>query len=100
MERSARVSRPQLVYVLADNSGSTRGAKASAATRGIREMLIQCQLKGPSGRHRSYFRFVLIRFGSHAITSHRGITTTHKSAVASLVTLNFQTSQNVSMLSA
>ena len=67
MERSVRVSRPQLVCVLADNSGSMRGAKAEAATRGIREMLMQCQMKGPSGRHRSYFRFILIRFGSHAV---------------------------------
>lgn len=67
MERSVKVSRPQLVCVLADNSGSMRGEKAEAATRGIREMLMQCQMKGPSGRHRSYFRFVLIRFGSHAV---------------------------------
>lgn len=33
--RSARQSRPQLVCVLADNSGSMRGAKAQAATGGI-----------------------------------------------------------------
>ncbi|MBI1315215.1 hypothetical protein GC176_28340 [bacterium] len=66
MERTVRATRPQLVCVLADNSGSMRGAKAEAATRGIREMLMKCQMKGPPGRDRSYFRFVLIQFGSHA----------------------------------
>ena len=66
MQRSIRTSRPQLVCVLADNSGSMRGPKAEAATRGLREMLLNCQMKGPRGHDRSYFRFVLIRFGSHA----------------------------------
>ena len=66
MKRSARSSRPQLVCVLADNSGSMRGDKANAATEGIRELLFECQTRGPRGPHRSYFRFVLIRFGSNA----------------------------------
>lgn len=71
MARSIAVSRPQLVCVLADNSGSMRGAKAEAATRGIRQMLMKCQMKGPFGWHRSYFQFVLIRFGSHAAVDER-----------------------------
>jgi uncharacterized protein YegL len=54
------------VCILADNSGSMRGRKAEAATRGLREMLLNCQMKGPRGQDRSYYRFVLIRFGSHA----------------------------------
>ena len=66
MARTARQSRPQLVCVLADDSGSMLGEKAKAATRGIREMLMQCQCRGPRGRDRSYFRFVLIPFGSLA----------------------------------
>lgn len=64
--RQARQSRPQLVCVLADNSGSMRGPKAEAATNGIREMLMQCQSRGPRGRGRSYFQFVLIKFGDKA----------------------------------
>ncbi len=66
MGRKARQSRPQLVYVLADNSGSMAGPKADAATAGIREMLLRCQTTGPRGPERSYFRLVLIRFGSTA----------------------------------
>ena len=42
--RQARQSRPQLVVVLADNSGSMAGDKAQAATQGIREMLMECQI--------------------------------------------------------
>ena len=64
--RSARQSRPQLVCVLADNSGSMRGAKAQAATEGIREMVWECQSKGPRGPERSYFQLVLIQFGCRA----------------------------------
>ena len=66
MQRTARNSRPQLVCVLADNSGSMRGDKAHAATEGIRELLLECQTRGPRGRDRSYFRFVMIRFGNEA----------------------------------
>ena len=66
MQRTARSSRPQLVCVLADNSGSMRGPKAHAATEGIRELLLECQTRGPRGRDRSYFRFVMIRFGNEA----------------------------------
>ena len=64
--RSAKQSRPQLVCVLADNSGSMRGAKAQAATEGIREMVWECQSKGPRGPERSYFQLVLIQFGCRA----------------------------------
>lgn len=66
MTRQARRSRPQLVCILADNSGSMRGPKAEAATHGIREMLMRCQSRGPRGRDRSYFRLVLIEFGDTA----------------------------------
>ena len=62
MPRIARQTRPQLVCVLADNSGSMAGEKAQAATRGIREMLMECQSRGPEGPDRSYFKFLLIRF--------------------------------------
>ncbi|MDA7979474.1 MAG: VWA domain-containing protein [Pirellulales bacterium] len=66
MARKARQTRPQLVCVLADNSGSMAGPKAKAATEGIREMLLRCQTTGPRGPERSYFRFVLIPFGTTA----------------------------------
>ena len=66
MKRTTRRSRPQLVCVLADNSGSMAGPKAQAATEGIQEMLLECQATGPRGADRSYFRLVLIRFGSKA----------------------------------
>ncbi len=66
MPRIARQTRPQLVCVLADNSGSMAGEKAEAATRGIREMLMECQSRGPDGPDRSYFRFLLIRFDHEA----------------------------------
>lgn len=66
MSRSARRSRPQLVCVVADNSSSMYGDKAGAATKGIREMLMRCQSKGPAGVDRSYFQFILIRFSETA----------------------------------
>lgn len=66
MPRQARQSRPQLVCVLADNSGSMAGEKAKAATDGIREMIMECQSRGPTGPERSYFKLLLIRFGSAA----------------------------------
>ncbi len=65
--RQARQSRPQLVVVLADNSGSMAGDKAQAATQGIREMLMECQSRGPAGPDRSYFRLLLIRFDHEAV---------------------------------
>ena len=49
MQRKARQTRPQVVCVLADNSGSMSGPKARAATDGIREMLLRCQTTGPRG---------------------------------------------------
>lgn len=67
MAREARQSRPQLVCVLADNSGSMAGEKARAATQGIREMIMECQSRGPAGPERSYFRLLLIRFDSQAV---------------------------------
>ncbi len=67
MVRQARQSRPQLVVVLADNSGSMAGVKAQAATQGIREMLMECQSRGPAGPDRSYFKFLLIRFDHEAV---------------------------------
>src|SRR5271169_2100063 len=65
--RQARQSRPQLVVVLADNSGSMAGEKAQAATQGIREMLMECQSRGPAGPDRSYFKLLLIRFDHEAV---------------------------------
>lgn len=69
--RTARQSRPQLVCILADNSGSMRGPKAQAATQGIREMLLRCQTTGPRGPDRSYFQLLLIHFGSTAEIDER-----------------------------
>jgi uncharacterized protein YegL len=66
MARQARQTRPQLVCILADDSGSMKGEKAKAATDGIREMLMHCQSSGPAGAERSYFRLLLIRFGTEA----------------------------------
>ena len=66
MPRSAKQTRPQVVCVLADNSGSMAGDKANAATQGIREMIMACQSRGPSGPDRSYFKLLLIRFGDVA----------------------------------
>jgi uncharacterized protein YegL len=67
MARQARQSRQQLICVLADNSGSMAGEKAKAATAGIREMIMECQSRGPAGPERSYFKFLLIRFGDNAV---------------------------------
>lgn len=64
MARQAKQTRPQLVCVLADNSGSMAGEKAHAATQGIQEMIMECQARGPSGPDRSYFKILLIRFDS------------------------------------
>jgi uncharacterized protein YegL len=66
MTRQARQSRPQLVCVLADNSASMAGEKARAATDGVREMIMECQARGPAGPERSYFKLVLIRFDNTA----------------------------------
>lgn len=66
MTRQARQTRPQVVCILADNSGSMAGEKAVAATQGIREMLMECQARGPAGPDRSYFKLLLIRFGDAA----------------------------------
>ncbi|MGD0045243.1 MAG: VWA domain-containing protein, partial [Isosphaeraceae bacterium] len=67
MVRQARQSRPQLVVVVADNSSSMAGEKARAATQGIREMLMECQSRGPEGPDRSYFKLLLIRFDHEAV---------------------------------
>ena len=66
MPRQAKQSRPQLVCVVADNSGSMAGEKAQAATTGIREMIMECQSRGPAGPDRSYFKLLLVRFDSAA----------------------------------
>jgi uncharacterized protein YegL len=66
MARQARQSRPQVVCILADNSGSMQGEKARAATDGIREMVMECQTRGPQGAERSYFKLLLIRFSNDA----------------------------------
>jgi uncharacterized protein YegL len=67
MARQTRQTRPQLVCVLADNSGSMVQQKAHAATEGIREMIMECQSRGPAGPDRSYFKLLLIRFGDEAV---------------------------------
>ena len=66
MERSIRQTRPQLVCIVADNSGSMWGEKAQAATEGLQEMLFRCRNLGPPGADKSYFRVVLIRFSDSA----------------------------------
>ena len=66
MERSIRQTRPQLVCILADNSGSMWGEKAQAATEGLQEMLFRCRNLGPPGADKSYFHIVLIRFSDSA----------------------------------
>jgi uncharacterized protein YegL len=71
MARQTRQSRPQLVCVLADNSGSMARQKAQAATEGIREMIMECQSRGPGGPNRSYFKLLLIRFGDEAVIDPR-----------------------------
>jgi len=58
MARQTRQSRPQLVCILADNSGSMAQEKARAATEGIREMIMECQSRGPGGPERSYFKLL------------------------------------------
>jgi uncharacterized protein YegL len=41
--------------------------KAHAATEGIREMIMECQSRGPGGPERSYFKLLLIRFSDEAV---------------------------------
>jgi uncharacterized protein YegL len=43
------------------------GDKARAATQGIREMLMECQARGPAGPDRSYFQLLLIAFDNVAV---------------------------------
>ncbi len=64
--RQARQTRPQLVVILADDSGSMAGEKAMAATKGIRELIFECQTRGPKGSGRGYFKLLLIRFSDKA----------------------------------
>lgn len=71
MVRQARQTRPQLVCILADNSKSMANAKARAATQGIREMIMECQARGPAGPERSYFELLLIRFDEDASIDRR-----------------------------
>lgn len=71
MPRQARGTRPQLVCILADDSRSMAGAKAQAATLGIRDMIMECQSRGPSGPERSYFKLLLIRFDEDAAVDPR-----------------------------
>jgi uncharacterized protein YegL len=66
MPRQAKQTRPQLVCIIADNSGSMAGEKARAATEGIQEMVMECQARGPAGPDRSYFKLLLVRFDSNA----------------------------------
>jgi uncharacterized protein YegL len=48
------------------------GEKAQAATNGIREMIMECQSRGPTGPERSYFRLLLIRFDGAAAVDPQG----------------------------
>ncbi len=77
MNRIAKQSRPQTVYVLADNSTSMGGEKARAATEGVQEMLMECQSRGPSGKDRSYFRFTYIEFDELATLIHNDVPVRH-----------------------
>ena len=64
--RIARSGQPQLVVVLADTSLSMAGSRIKAAVDGIREMVLDCQTRGPRGAGKSYFRVLLIRFDKTA----------------------------------
>jgi uncharacterized protein YegL len=66
MERQARQSRPQLVCLIVDDSGSMSGQKAQAASEGIQEMILECKARGPKGEDKSYFKVLLITFGTNA----------------------------------
>jgi uncharacterized protein YegL len=44
-----------------------KGEKAKAATDGIRELVMECQSRGPGGPERSYFKLLLVRFGDNAV---------------------------------
>lgn len=66
MIRQARQTRPQLVCIVADESGSMAGPKAHAATIGLREMIMECQARGPAGPGRSYFELLLVTFDTLA----------------------------------
>jgi uncharacterized protein YegL len=48
------------------------GEKAQAATNGIREMIMECQSRGPTGPERSYFKLLLVRFDSDAAVDPQG----------------------------
>ena len=48
------------------------GEKAKAATDGIREMVMECQSRGPTGPERSYFKLLLISFDSTAAVNPQG----------------------------
>jgi hypothetical protein len=48
------------------------GEKAQAATAGIREMIMECQSRGPAGPDRSYFKLLLVRFDSDAAVDPQG----------------------------
>ncbi len=61
MIRQARQTRPQLVCMVAEDSGSMAGPRAHAATLGLREMIMECQARGPSGPGRSYFELLFVR---------------------------------------
>jgi len=65
-ERVARSGQPQLIVVLADTSLSMAGPRIKAAVDGIREMILDCQTRGPRGPGKSYFKVLLIRFDETA----------------------------------
>ncbi|MCA9047249.1 MAG: VWA domain-containing protein [Planctomycetaceae bacterium] len=63
-QRSAKPNRQQLVVVIADNSFSMRGEKASAAAQGVVNMILECQI---AGGEQSNFRVLLISFATEAV---------------------------------
>ena len=60
-KRSAKPNRQQLVVVIADNSYSMQGEKAEAASKGIENMILQCQI---ASGEQSNFRVLLIVFAT------------------------------------
>ena len=66
MSRKPKQSRPQLVCILADNSDSMAGEKATLVTDSIRELVLWLQARGPRGRDRIYYRLTLIKWGASA----------------------------------
>lgn len=63
-EKKASREFPRLICILADTSRSMAGAKADAATKGIQDMMYECQSRGEHSNEQ--FAFLLITFDKEA----------------------------------